>query len=204
MKNKFLRSIAFLGLTALVLTSCSKLPQEEIDAANLAIEQAKTSGAEIYANESFVALQDSFKNVMVGVEAQKSKFIKNYTTTKEQLAGVTQFAGEVAQKAETRKEEMKAEIQNTIVEVKTLIESNRQLAEQAPKGKEGASALVAIKGEIDMIEASITETSALLETGDYIATLDKARIAKEKATSINVELTEVIAKYNSNVKTKKS
>jgi len=39
MKNRFFASIAFLGLTALLLTSCSKVPQAEIDAANAAIEQ---------------------------------------------------------------------------------------------------------------------------------------------------------------------
>ncbi|MBN1117172.1 MAG: hypothetical protein JXA77_08210 [Bacteroidales bacterium] len=204
MKNRLFASIAFLGLTALVFTSCSKVPQVEIDAANAAIEQAKSVGADVYVHDNFVALQDSLNSVMVSIESQKSKFIKNYSTAKEQLAGVTQFAGEVKQQAETQKEELKIEIQNTIAEVKTLIESNRQLILEAPKGKEGTSALVAIKGEIDAVETTVNETSTMFESGDFLATLDKAKAAKEKATAINAELTNVIAKYKTNVKGKRS
>ena len=204
MRNKFLSSIALLGITVLFLTSCAKVPQAEIDAAMAAIDQAKTAGAEIYAQDGYVALQDSLKGVMATIESQKSKLIKNYSTAKEHLAGVTQFAGMVVQQAENRKEELKMEIQNTITEVKALIESNRQLILDAPKGKEGTSALVAIKGEIDAVETSINETSTLFETGEYLATLDKAKAAKEKASAINTELTDVITKYKSNVKGKKA
>jgi len=204
MKTRLFASIAIFGMTALIFSSCSQLPQAEIDAANAAIEQARTAGAEIYVHDQFVALQDSMNNVMISIESQESNLIKNYSTAKEGLAGVTQFAGEVGMQAETRKEELKIEIQNTIAEVKTLIETNRQLILEAPKGKEGTSALVAIKGEIDAIETSIDETSAMFETGDYIATLDKANAAKEKAMSINSELTGVIAKYKANVQSRRS
>lgn len=204
MKTRIVASIAFLGMTALILSSCSKVPQAEIDAANAAIEQAKTAGADVYVHEAFVALQDSMNSVMVSIESEGSKFIKIYATAKEDLAGVTQFAGEIQQQAETRKEELKIEIQNTIAEVKTLIESNRQLILEAPRGKEGTSALIAIKGEVDAVETSINETSTLFESGDYMSCLDKANAAKEKAIAINSELTEVITKYKANVQSRRS
>lgn len=204
MKNRILSRIAILGLATLLFSSCAKVPQAEIDAANEAIELAKSAGADVYIHDSFVALQDSLNSVMVSIEAEKSKFFRNYASAKEHLAGVTQYAGEVKQQAENRKEELKVEIQNTIAEVKTLVESNRKLILEAPKGKEGTSALEAIKGEIDAIESSINETSTLFEAGDYLSSLDKAKVALEKSTAINTELTDVIAKYKSNVKGKRS
>jgi hypothetical protein len=200
MKNSIFLGITILGLSTLLFTSCSEVPQAEIDAANAAVELAKIAGADLYAHDSFVALQDSLNVVMVNIETVKSKFIKNYSTSKEELAGVTQFAGEVKQQAEARIEELKVEIQSTITEVTALIEANRQLILEAPKGKEGTSALVAIKGEIDAIEASIGETGAMIENGEYLPTLDKVNAAKEKATAINTELTDVIAKYKGNVR----
>lgn len=203
MKNKFFASIALLGLTTLLLTSCSKVPQVEIDAANAAIEQARLAGADVYVHENFVALQDSMNVAMVKIESQKSKFFKKYSDAKEQLVSVAQLAAQVKQQTEARIEELKMEIQNTIDEVKSLIEANRQLILEAPKGKEGVSALVAIKGEVDAIEVSLNETVAMFETGDYLATLDKANAAKEKATSINTELTDVIAKFKANVRGRK-
>ena len=137
---------------------------------------------------------------MVSIELQKSKFISNFSSAKKQLVGVSEYAGEVKQQAEIRKEQIKIEIQNTIAEVKQLIVLNRELILEAPKGKEGTSALAAIKGEIDAVETSVEEASALIETGDYLTTLEKVKTAKEKASSINTELTNVIAKYKANVK----
>jgi hypothetical protein len=195
MKNKFFTIIAFFGLTAFALSSCSKVPQAEIDAANTAIEQSKLAGAEVYVHDSFVALQDSMNSVMVGIESQKSKFFKNYGTAKEQLVGIVTLAENVKQQTEVKKEEMKAEIQTLMTETQTLIESNKQLIAQAPKGKEGAAALLAIQGENEALENALTEAKTLLETGDYMATLDKVKATKEKATAINTELTEVIAKF---------
>jgi hypothetical protein len=105
------------------------------------------------------------------------------------------LAENVKQQTEVKKEEMKAEIQTLMTETQTLIESNKQLIAQAPKGKEGAAALLAIQGENEALENALTEAKTLLETGDYMATLDKVKATKEKATAINTELTEVIAKF---------
>ncbi|MEZ5083772.1 MAG: hypothetical protein R2750_10030 [Bacteroidales bacterium] len=195
MKRKLLVGLTVLGLATVLLTSCSKVPQVEIDAANAAIEEAKLAGAEMYVHDNYVALQDSMNAVMVSIEAQKSKFFKNYSTVKEHLSGVSMFAQEVKIQAENRKEELKAEIQNTVAEVSALTETNKQLVTEAPKGKEGTSALLAIKDELSTIEASINEVSTMLANGDYLPALDKANAAKEKATAINTELSEVIAKY---------
>ena len=203
MKSTLFMNVAAIGFAALLFTGCAKIPQAEIDQANAAIEEAKSAGAETYTHDNFIALQDSFNMVMVNLETQKSKMFKNYTTVVEGLTGVTQYAQEVKLETENRKLEVKAEIQNTIAEVKSLIETNRQLILEAPRGKEEASALVAIKGELDGIEATINEANNTLETGDYMATLEKTRAAREKANSINVELTEVIAKYKGNVKNRK-
>ncbi len=97
MKKKLFIGLTTIVLTALLFTSCSKLPQAEIDSANLAIQNAKDAGADMYAHENFILLQDSMKSVMANIEAKKSKFFKNYKTSVEDLAGITQFAQDVKQ-----------------------------------------------------------------------------------------------------------
>jgi hypothetical protein len=196
MKNKFFAIIALFGFAAIALSSCSKVPQVEIDAANTAIEQSKLAGADVYTHDSFVALQDSMNSVMVSFEAEKSKLFKNYATVKEQLAGIAKLAETVKQEAEAKKEAMKVEIQTLITETKSLVESNKLLIDQAPKGKEGVAALSAIKGENETLEFALIEANTLFETGDYMATLDKVKVTNEKAASINAELSAVIAKFN--------
>lgn len=195
MKNKLFLGLAALSMSAILFTSCAKLPQAEIDAANAAINSAKAVQADLYVPANFVALQDSMNAVMVEVEAQKSKLFKKYTKVSEGLAGVTALAQEVKVQAVTRKEEVKVEATNTIAETTTLIATNRELLKKAPKGKEGAAALAAMKDELDAIEVAVAEATATFDAGDLLGALDKAKAAKDKATSINTELNDVIAKY---------
>ena len=195
MKNKFLIGLTTMGLVLVLFTGCSKLPQAEIDLANAAIEEAKAAGADIYKPNDFITLQDSMKSVMVNIESQKSKFIKNYSNAKKELESVTALAQNVKQETFIRKEEVKLEIQNMNVEVKKLIETNKQLISEAPKGKEGATALMAIKGELSVVETSLSEAEAYFQKEEYLTSLDIVKSAKDKATALNEELSGVIAKY---------
>lgn len=202
MKTKFLSGLAAISLVAVIFTSCGKIPQVEIDAANLAIDEASSIGAEIYDQDNFMALEDSMKSVMAGIEKENSKFFKSFDQAKESLAGVTMFAQEVKQQTINRKEELRSEVQTTISQVQDLVTQNEALILQAPKGKEGASALVAIKGELVNIETAVQEASTMLANEDFMAALDKAKAAKDQAASINAELTTVIEKYNAKGKRK--
>jgi len=195
-KSKQVFLISGMALT-MVFSGCSNLPQEMIDAANTAIDSAKTAGADIYASESFSALQDSMMVAMEKVESAKSKFIKNYSESEKMLEKVSTMAGEAKIESENRIESMKAEIQSAVEETKRLITENNQLVSEAPRGKEGTSALAAIRNEISMIETSLAEVADMFDNGDYIAANGKSIAAKEKALDINVELKEVIAKYKS-------
>ena len=193
MKNKL-----FLGLVATlfvaVFTSCDKLPQAEIDAANNAVEQAKVAGADIYLADQYLAVQDSLKLTMEKIEVQKSKMFRSYDEPKKQLAVVTEMAVKLQENTEIRKEEVKNEVLAAIEEVKNIQAENNTLLVKAPKGKEGAAALESIKSEMGVIDASLTEISALFDKGEYMSALDKVKASKEKAAGINEELKSAIAK----------
>lgn len=195
MKNRFFTVLTAIALSSLVLTSCSKAPQAEIDAANAAVEQAMAAGADVYLHDNFVALQDSLNAVIAGIEATNSKMFKNFSDAKVGLANVTQMATDLVQQTATRKEEVKVEIQTIITEVKALVEEDKQLITKAPRGKEGQTAVNAIKEELTAVETAIAEAEAAGVTDD-MAVLDKVKAAKEKATALKTELEGVIAKYN--------
>ena len=196
------------GLTAIaaiiLLTSCSKLPQEEMDAANNAIEMAEASGAAIYLPDSYLAVQDSMKTAVEQLEVQKSKLFKKYGPVKDKMIRIADQARQVQLQTEAKKEELKNEIMNTVAQIKQLIESNHRLILEAPKGKEGTTALVSIKSEVDALQVSVDEVSGMLAGEEYLVTLGKARMIRQKAQSINTELQEVITKYKENVKRRKA
>lgn len=195
MNRKLFLALVVLGLGSFVFTSCAKYPQAEVDATNLAIQEAVTAGAEMYLHEEFVAMQDSMNAVMVSLEEEKSKFFKNFDSQIAQLTTVTTMATDLKAKTLVRIEELKVEIQTLITETQALVDTNKVLVQTAPKGKEGKSALEAIKGEIEVIEASLAEVNTMFASGELLATIDKAKAAKEKAAAINEELNTVIAKF---------
>lgn len=193
MKSKLIIAIAAMGV-AVLFSSCAKVPQAEIDAAQAAVNDVKDSGADLYVPEAYAALVDSMKSANEKVEVAKAKWFPNYSKAKEQLASINQMAADTKAKAEARKVELKAETETLIAEVKTLNEENKALVAKAPRGKEGRAALEAINSDITVAETTVTEVEGLLANGDLIGSNDKIKAAKEKATSIKAELEEAIAK----------
>jgi hypothetical protein len=196
MKNQIIMMSAIIpGMMA--LASCTELPQQQIDQAKAAIESAKTFGAETYASEQYLALEDSMENALSVMNEQSGEFFKNYDISIEKLIAVKVQAENVSAAVETQKQEIKTNVANMFVEIKTLIEESKQLIADAPKGKEGTSALLAMKGELDAVEVVLTEGNNLLAQDQLQASLGKATVAKDKALQLNTELKEIMSKYKS-------
>jgi len=195
MKTKMTLVLTAVSI-AVLFTSCGKVPQQELDAAYAAIEQAKATGADVYVPADFAALQDSMRAVTEGVEVKKGKLFASYGTEKTQLTQIAELAATTEAKAEVRKQEVKLEIETVQAEVSSILAQNAELLAQAPKGKEGAAAQEAIKSENSLIETSVSEVGTLVASNDLLTALDKAKAAKAKSMAINAELNEVIAKYS--------
>ena len=193
MKNKILMGLAAIAMVA-VLSSCGKVPQEKIDATNAAITAARTAEAAVYVPAEFTAVQDSMKAIMAAVEVQNGKLFKNFKNVTVKLDATLALANQVAGNAATKKAEVKKEVETLMTEVKAVIEENTTLMKKAPRGKEGAAVLEQIKTEMGTIEASVAEAQTLYDKGSYLDADNKVKAAKERATGINTELKEAIAK----------
>ncbi len=193
MKNKILMGLAAIAMVA-VLSSCGKKPQVEIDATTAAIEAAKTAEAAVYVPAEFAAVQDSMTAIMADIAVQESKLFKKFGPAKEKLVATTALANQVAANAAVKKDEVKKEVDTLMTEIKAVVEENTALMKKAPRGKEGAAVLEAMKADMATIEASIVEAQAMYDKGAYMDASNKAKAAKEKATGINTELNDAIAK----------
>lgn len=187
-----------MGLAAFamvaVLSSCGKKPQAEIDAANSAIEAAKTAEANVYLPMEFTAAQDSLNAVMSEITAQESKLFKKFGSAKEKLASVVTMANQVAADAVTKKEEVKGEAANLLTGIKTVTEETSKLIPKLPRGKEGAAVIEQIKADVSAVDASVVEAQGLYDNGSYMDSLNKIKAAKDKADSLNAEVKEALTK----------
>jgi hypothetical protein len=193
MKNKVLMGLAAIAMVA-VLSSCGKKPQAEIDATNAAIEAAKTAEAAVYVPAEFTAVQDSMSAIMADVAVQESKLFKKFGPAKLKLQATLALANQVAANAATKKEEVKKEVETLLTDIKAVIEENTTLMKKAPRGKEGAAVLEQIKTEMATIDASVVEAQGLYDKGAFMDADNKIKAAKDRATGINTELKDAIAK----------
>ena len=193
MKNRVLLSLITV-ITVAFMTSCNKVPQVEIDAATLALSEAKAAGADLYVPAQYNALQDSMNVAMQIIEAKKSKWFASYKSSLLQLEAIKVKSGEVIANTQTRKEEIKQEVEAALTEVTTLLAEDTELLKKAPRGKEGKEVLDAITSELSVLETTVGEVSAQLAGGDLLGAQSKVNAAREKASSIKTELENAIAK----------
>ena len=193
MKNRILLSLITV-ITVAFMTSCNKVPQVEIDAATLALSEAKAAGADLYLPDQYNAIQDSMNVAMQIIEAKKSKWFARYGESVKQLEAIKVKSAEVVQATQVRKEEIKREVEASLTEVTTLLTEDKDLLAKAPRGKEGKEVLDAITSELAVLETTVGEVSAQLASGDLLGAQSKVNAAKEKAMSIKTELENAIAK----------
>lgn len=193
MKSKLILLVALMGIMVL-FSSCAKLPQAKIDAVSAAVDSVKKVGGDVYVPEVYKALTDSLASVNAAVETEKSKWFPTYKKVNVSLDVVSTMATDALAKTEARKVELKAENDALVTEVKTLVETNKELLKKAPKGKDGREALEAIKSDLEVVATSVTEVEALIATGDILGANSKIKATKEKANSIKTELETAIEK----------
>ncbi len=177
------------------MISCGKVPQTDIDAANAAIDSAKTVGADQYLPDEFMAVQDSLRSALEAIEKAKSKMLfRNYSDASNMLQNVKAMADQTIANTEIKKTQVREEVQSALAEVDSLVAENKVLIVKAPKGKEGKAALDAINVELSAVATAAAEAKTLFDTGNFIGAKEKIMAAKDKAVSINAELKEAIAK----------
>jgi len=193
MKNKVLMGLAAIVMVAF-LSSCGTVPQAKIDATNVAIDSAAKVEAGIYLPNELAAVQDSMKAILADVEVQKSKLFKKFGPATIKLEALLVQTNSLIANTAVKKEEVKKEVETTMTDIKTIIEENAKLIKKAPRGKEGAAVLEQIKTEMVTIDASVVEAQGMYDSGAYMDALNKIKAAKERATGINTELKDAIAK----------
>jgi hypothetical protein len=193
MKNKVLMGFAAISMVV-ILASCGKVPQAQIDATNAAIEAAKAAEANVYLPAEFAAVQDSMNAVMAEVETQQGKLFKSFGDVKVKLDEVTTRANEVAAGVAAKKEEVKKEAESLLTGIKDVIAENNKLVPRLPRGKEGAAVIEQIKADLANVDAAVTEAQGAFDKGAYMDALNKIKAAREKADSLNTEIKEALTK----------
>lgn len=180
---------------AVFMGGCAKVPQAELDAANAAIEKAKTAEANVYLAPAFNSVMDSLNAINAEIEANKGKLFKNFSDVKVKLSALENEANGLVAKTEARKDTIKGEVNATLSQLQAVSAENETLVKKAPRGKEGKAAIEAIESEMATITTATAAIPELVKNGNLLDAQTKVKAAYTQATSINEELKTAIEKY---------
>jgi hypothetical protein len=185
MKKMMLGFVALL--MAIVMISCNKVPQLAIDNAQAAIEAAKTVEADRYLAAEFNALNDSLTTVLAAIETEKTG-TKDFKPLEEKLTWIATAAETLKTDAETRKAEVRSEVENVLAGLNTLVVQEKEMLGKTPINNRNKTALESIQNEITLVESAINEVNTLVSNGDYLTALEKVNIAQIKAIAVQNDL----------------
>ncbi len=179
-----------IAIMAFLMSSCSTVPEVQIDTAKASVEAAKSVEADRYLAQEYQMLVDSLNAVLASIEDEKTKSVgsRDFKPYVEKLNNLVAQAEAVKANAEIQKAQVRIEVQDAIVKLNDLLAENKTMLQNTkvtPKNKEE---LEMMQNEVTMFEASVTELNTLVNNGDYLTALEKAKENNTKVVAMNTEL----------------
>jgi len=196
MKN-ISRFLVLFTMVSLVFSGCSKKPVQEMNDAEAAISAIVKAGAEIYAQEELIKLNNDLAAAKNQLDIQDKKLIKKYGATREMLAKIAADASALKLTVVTRKEEAKNNALSAQIEAKAALDEAKALLERAPIGKGARADLEAFKADLKALESSLAEVQQSIDSEDYLGAQDRARTIQEKASGISSQIQQAMQKVKS-------
>ncbi len=198
MKRRSYSAHLLVGLILLALTvvGCGKPPEMEMQAAQTAVNDAKTAEAAAYAPNELDAATDSLAAAQAEVEKQNAKFalFRNYKEAA-RISAVAKGAAENAkQVAGVNKEKARVEAEGLYTQLQAAVDSTRAMTEKAPRDKEGKKIMEMITTDLDAVAATLPEIRASIDKQDYRNAIQLANASMQKVGNLMNEMMEATNK----------
>ena len=156
-KYKLFGMSLLLIMGIILLSSCAKPPDQEMQAARDAVSAAMNAEANMYVPDLFTSAQDSLNQAETFVTEKK------YGDAKRLALFARSWADSAAAMAGTRKEEMKASAETAVKEASDKLDAFKKMKLTAK-----------MKAEVKTWEGSLDQAKKDLEAGNYKQASDMA------------------------------
>lgn len=196
MTKRVLSVLAILAMMLLVVAGCSKPPEAEMQAAQVAIDAARTAEAEQYAGASWRAAQDALNAANAAKQEQDSKFalFRSYGASKEMFVSAASLAGKASTDAAAEKERMRIEVEGLLAQGQTAFDAASAALAKAPVGKGNKADIELIKNDLMGVSAAFDDAKADFAAGKYISAKSKVEGVMGSAQRITAEIASAAAK----------
>lgn len=182
-------------LTVVMVVGCSKPPQQELDAVNAAMDEARAAEASNYATDSYQAAEDAKAQLEAELKAQEEKFalFRSYSRAKELAAEAEAKAEQAASDAAAGKARAMDEATMGIADATSALEAARAALNKAPRGKGTQADLAMMSSDLDGVASTIEEAQAAFDAGSYLEAKSKAEAAMSSANTVLADVEAAVA-----------
>ena len=186
-----MRSVLTVGLVlslALVFVGCAQPPEEEINAAQAALDGAKKAEADIYAPEAYAAAKQSLDDSRSKVEQE------DYEGAKASALRAKEQADQAKSLADAAKPKVRDEAQALVARLTPVLSDTKSAAGNAPQGKGADEDLDQLRSDLGQAEASLSSAQNSLAAGKFKDALDQAKSADGKLSQVQASLQTAMKK----------
>jgi tetratricopeptide (TPR) repeat protein len=186
LNGSFVESLPVLLLSVLFF-GCSSVPDEELTAAQEALDQARETEADVYVPEEFQKATDDFEAAQAAIaeENQKSFYSRDYDEARRLLEQAESSAEEAAAAAPINKQQVRDQAEQALQNASAAFEEAEQNLETAPGGKGTQPDLEALRSDLQRAESALEEGRRNFQSEAYLEALEKLQGAMEGASEVS-------------------
>lgn len=192
-KMRVAAPVVLLGLA--MVMGCAKPPQEAIDSAKQALENARTAGAADYAATSLTDAESAMQQLETELAAQEKKFalLRSYKNATTMAATAAQSAEKAVTDAQAGKERTRGEAEGLIAQARTAMEEANTMLATAPAGKGSQMDIEMMKADLAGVATTLAEAEAAFQQEGYLQAKAKAEAAVSAAGSVKAAVEQAAA-----------
>jgi hypothetical protein len=177
----------FLVFTTLATIACGEPPDKELQAAQAAIEAARSAGAPEYAHDEFAAAEDALKH------ARDAVADRDYRLALNNALDSRERAQEAAREATANKASARAEASRELTNASATLGELKAQLRSASSSHAPTHLLASAESRIAAEEPVVQEARTAIGKGDYRAAVTALKGSTARLQSIKEELEDAVA-----------
>ena len=182
-----------------LIVACAKPPYDRLQAAEKAVQEARTVGAPIYAPEDFNALEAKLETAKEEISAQYklSEFRRDYSRANNLLTETRAEGDRIIVEAQKRKDDAKAAALRERKQAEEAVHGVRELVERVEHSGSSLSGKVPdeLRAEAGELNRTLAEVETAIEADNHLVAKNKAKAVQEKSQKLQSEVQDRAQKH---------
>jgi hypothetical protein len=181
---KRLIGFAFSIVIALLVSSCARTPEADIQQAATALAAAEAAGAPQYAPDAWSRTKESMERLNAELSAQDQRFrlFRNFSRARKLAGEVTSSANQAASEAGRRKAELRTEVAGMIAEVRGSLQSARNQLSALSRNR--ALNIANLRSKLDGAERLLNRAQSEMDAEQFDSAMARAGEARDNVVEV--------------------